>query len=407
MNDKALPPSPLGRLRVLDLASLFPAPLLAAMLGDYGAEVIKVEPPEGDPLRGIGVMRDGKSLSWAAAGRNKRSVTLNLADARARPLLHRLAQSADVLIENFPRDAARRFGVEYEQLRAVNPRLIVATLSCYGVSGPYAERGGNGTLSEAYAGLTNMTGEADGPPMLSSVALGDGLAAIHGLSGILAALYARDAADPGRDETAGLGQHVDLTIYEPVLQLMIMSVARYGAGDAGERRCGSRLPGAAPRNVYAARDGWVVISALTDRVVKRLLEVMGRATPEDLARFGNNAARAANADALDRAVAEWVATQPRDRVVELLAEARIPVTPVNDMAAVFADPHILARGNLARLADPELGELTLPAPSPRLSATPARFQGPAPALGAHNAEVYGALGFDAAQLRELRAAKVI
>lgn len=403
MNDKTPSPSPLGRLRVLDLASLFPAPLLAAMLGDYGAEVIKVEPPEGDPLRGIGVMRDGKSLSWAAAGRNKRSVTLNLADARARPLLHRLAQSADVLIENFPRDAARRFGVEYEQLRAVNPRLIVATLSCYGVSGPYAERGGNGTLSEAYAGLTNMTGEADGPPMLSSVALGDGLAAIHGLSGVLAALYARDATGPAKDQ----GQHVDLTIYEPVLQLMVMSVARHGAGDTSERRCGSRLPGAAPRNVYAARDGWVVISALTDRVVKRLLEVMGKADPENLARFGSNAARAVNEDAMDRTVADWVATQPRDRVVQLLAEARVPVTPVNDMAAVFADPHIVARGNLARLADPEVGELTLPAPSPRLSATPARFQGPAPALGAHNAEVYGALGFDAAQLSELRSARVI
>jgi formyl-CoA transferase len=396
-------PSPLAGRRVLDLASLFPAPLLAAMLGDYGAEVIKVEPPDGDPLRGIGVKHGGKSLSWAAAGRNKHSVTLNLADPRARPLLHKLAASADVLIENFPRDAARRFGVEYEQLRAVNPRLIVASLSCYGVSGPYAERGGNGTLSEAYAGLTNMTGEADGPPMLSSVALGDGLAAIHGLSGILAALYARDAQGQGQ----GQGQHVDLTIYEPVLQLMVMSVARHGAGDTGERRCGSRLPGAAPRNVYAARDGWVVISALTDRVVKRLLEVMGKADPDNLARFGSNTARAENADAMDRAVADWVATQPRDRVVELLAEARIPVTPVNDMAAVFADPHIQARGNLARLADPEVGELTLPAPSPRLSGTPARFQGPAPALGAHNTEVYGALGFDAAQLAELRAAGVI
>jgi crotonobetainyl-CoA:carnitine CoA-transferase CaiB-like acyl-CoA transferase len=396
--------SALDGLRVLDLASLFPAPLLAAMMGDMGADVIKVEPPTGDPLRGLGVKQDGKSLTWAAVGRNKRSVTLNLADARSRPLLTRLIEGADVLIENFPRDAVERFGLGYEQLKAINPRLVVATVSCYGVSGPYKDDAGNGTLAEAYAGLTHMIGDADGPPMLPSVALGDAIAATSGLNGVLAALYRRDAGKGG----SGEGQHVDVTIYEPVLQIMINSVLRYGATGVAERRFGSRLPGSAPRNVYRTRDdSYVVISALTDRVVKRLLDCMNIATPENLQRFGTAAARAANENAMDQAVADWVATQDRAHVISVLAAARIPVSPVNDMADVFADPHIQARSNLTEVVDPDLGAVRMLAPSPRLSATPSRVRSTGPAIGQHNAEVYGALGFDTAQLDALRAAGVI
>lgn len=401
--------SALDGLRVLDLASLFPAPLLAAMMGDMGADVIKVEPPTGDPLRGLGVKKDGKSLTWAAVGRNKRSVTLNLADARSRPLLTRLIESADVLIENFPRDAGERFGLGYEQLKAINPRLVVATVSCYGVSGPYKDDAGNGTLAEAYAGLTHMIGEADGPPMLPSVALGDALAAVSGLNGVLAALYRRDAGKVGQGgKGSGEGQHVDVTIYEPVLHLMMNSVLRYGATGIAEQRAGSRLPGSAPRNVYRTRDqSFVVISALTDRVVLRLLECMNIATPDNLQRFGTSAARAANEDAMDKAVADWCVTQDRARVIELLAAARIPVSPVNDMADVFADPHIQARGNITDVVDPDLGALRMLAPSPTLSATPSRVRSTGPAIGQHNAEVYGALGFESAQLNELRAAGVI
>ena len=397
--------SALDGLRVLDLASLFPAPLLAAMMGDMGADVIKVEPPSGDPLRGLGVKQDGKSLTWAAVGRNKRAVTLNLADARSRPLLTRLIESADVLIENFPRDAVARFGLGYEQLKAINPRLIVATVSCYGVSGPYRDEAGNGTLAEAYAGLTHMIGDADGPPMLPSVALGDALTAISGLNGVLAACYQRDA---GQGVHAGMGQHVDVAIYEPILQLVISSVLRYGATGVAERRFGSRLPGSAPRNVYRTRDdSYVVISALTDRVVKRLLECLDIATPDNLQRFGTSAARAVNEDDMDQAVADWAASQDRARIIELLTAARVPVSPVNDMADVFADPHIQARGNITEVNDPDLGAVRLLAPSPRLSLTPSRVRSTGPAIGQHNAEVYGALGFEAEQLAELRVAGVI
>ena len=397
--------SALDGLRVLDLASLFPAPLLAAMMGDMGADVIKVEPPSGDPLRGLGVKQDGKSLTWAAVGRNKRAVTLNLADARSRPLLTRLIESADVLIENFPRDAVERFGLGYEQLKAINPRLIVATVSCYGVSGPYRDDAGNGTLAEAYAGLTHMIGDADGPPMLPSVALGDALTAISGLNGVLAACYQRDA---GQGVHAGMGQHVDVAIYEPILQLVISSVLRYGATGVAERRFGSRLQGSAPRNVYRTRDdSYVVISALTDRVVKRLLECLDIATPDNLQRFGTSAARAVNEDAMDQAVADWAALQDRARIIELLTAARVPVSPVNDMADVFSDPHIQARGNITEVNDPDLGAVRLLAPSPRLSLTPSRVRSTGPAIGQHNAEVYGALGFGAAQLEELRVAGVI
>jgi formyl-CoA transferase len=391
----------LDGLRVLDVATLFPGPLLAAMLGDLGADVIKLEPPGGDTLRELGVRVDGRSLTWAAVGRNKRGITLDLGQERGQALFRRLVERSDVLIENFPPATAARFHCTYEELRQLNPRLVVASVSCYGRSGPYRDRAGNGTLAEAYAGLTHMTGERDGPPMLTSLPIGDVLGAVQGVIGVLAACYHRDAR-------GGRGQHVDVSMYEPILQFLLNGVLRYGRTGEAERRSGSRIPGAVPRNTYRTRDGqWVALSAVTDRMIARLLGAMDRASAENLRHFGRQPERSRHEEELDREVAHWIARHDRDHVVQTLAAAQIPISPVNDVAALFADPHIAARGNLVQVVDPGLGPLRLLAPTPRLSETPGSVRSTGPALGQHNAEVYGQLGLGSEELEELRRAGVI
>jgi crotonobetainyl-CoA:carnitine CoA-transferase CaiB-like acyl-CoA transferase len=254
-------------------------------------------------------------------------------------------------------------------------------VSGFGADGPYAERAANGTVLEAYGGLTHMTGDADGPPMLASVPIGDYLGAFFGLSGVLAALYWRDA-------NGGTGQLVDVSIHEAVLQLLGPAMVAWSPGDAPPSRTGSRIPVATPRNVYRTRDGrWVVISGPTDAQVLRILELMGSDSDDDRARFGTAASRNEHADELDRVVAAWVATQDARTVVDALVDARIPVTEVNDVPSLLADPHVRARGSIVELDDPELGTLRVPAPAPHLSRTPPRIATTGPALGAHTAAV--------------------
>ena len=394
-------PRALEGVRVLDLGTLYAGPALAAMLGDLGADVIKVEPPGGDSLRQLGQKVGGQSLVWAMTGRNKRAVTLDLGQERGQEILRSLLVRSDVVVENFPLPAQRRLHCTYEELRAVNPRLIVVSVSCYGRSGPYSERVGNGTLAEAFAGLTHMTGEADGPPLLTSLPIGDVLASVQGVIGALAACYHRDAGGGG-------GQHVDVSMYEPVLQFLTNPILRYGHSGVSESRAGSRIPGSAPRNTYRTRDGrWVVISAVTDRMVARLLQAMGRDSPANRERFGRQPDRVRNELEMDAEVADWVAQTDGDAVVETLAAAAIPVSAVNDAAAIFADPHIAARGNLLEVTDPRAGPLRVPAPTPRLSETPARIRWTGPEVGQHNREVYAELGLDDSELEALREAGVV
>lgn len=371
----------LDGLRVLDISTLFAAPQVAAALGDLGADVVKVEPPQGDPLRAMGAQRGGRSLMWALAARNKRSITLDLDDDAGRDLLHQLVKRADVLVENFPRSTLERWHCTYDELAARNRRLVMVSVSCYGATGPYRDRSGAGTLAEAFGGLTNMIGEADGPPMLPSLALGDTVTAMAGVVGTLAACYSRDARGGG-------GQHVDVSMYEPILQLLAGTIVAYDPAGETPRRTGSRVPGGVPRNVYRTRDGdWVVVSGTTDPQVARLLPLIGRDTPEDRARFGRSAARLAAADELDGVVAEWIAARDRNDVLEALLGARIPAAPVNDLPAILDDPHVSERSSLVRVHDDDLGSLTMPAPTPRLAATPARVRATGPKLGAHTDEV--------------------
>jgi succinyl-CoA---D-citramalate CoA-transferase len=394
--------SPLDGLRVLDIGTLFPGPLCAAMLGDLGADVIKVEPPGGDGLRGMGEKIDGRSLAWAVIGRNKRSITLDLDDARGQGLLHRLVERADLVVENLPARSLERWHCTYAELAARNPRLIVVSLSCFGRTGPYAERAGNGTLAEAFGGLTHMTGERDGPPLLTSLPIGDVLAAVFGVTGALAACYQRDAR-------GGRGQRVDVSMYEPILQLLANGVSLHARTGRSEQRSGSRIPGAAPRNTYRTRDGrWLALSAVTDRLVATLLRLIGRDPEAERERFGSADLRRAHEDELDALVAQWIATRDLAPLFDALVRAGIPAAPVNDVAALFADPHVRARGSFATVEDPALGPIAFVAPAPRLEGSPARIRSTGPALGAHNDEIYrGELGLSEQELAELRAAHVI
>jgi crotonobetainyl-CoA:carnitine CoA-transferase CaiB-like acyl-CoA transferase len=351
----------LSSLRVLDLSTLFAGPATAAILADFGADVVKVELPGGDPLRAIGAQRNGHSLPWALVGRNKRVITV---DPARGDVLRRLAAVSDVVVLNQPRPLLEQWRCTPEDIEALQPRAVVVWATAYGADGPYAARPGNGTLGEAFAGFTHMTGEAGGPPVLPSAPLGDALTGIAGALGALVACYWRDAG-------GGTGQVVDVSMFEPVVAVLGTALAAWLPSSPPPSRTGSRVPGGVPRNVYRAADGrWVAVSGTTDAQVARLLPLIGLGTPEAAARYGRSEDRLRNGDELDGLVAEWVAGRPADEAVRALDEARIPVTLVNDLATLWADPHVQARGSVARVAHEAIGEVLMPAPFPHLSRTP-------------------------------------
>ncbi|MCU1461235.1 MAG: Acyl-CoA transferase [Acidimicrobiales bacterium] len=360
---------------MLDLANLASAPQVPAILGDFGADVVKVEPPGGDPLRGMGQQRDGQSLVFAFVNRNKRGITLDLATDDGQDEFRRLVAVADVVVENAPARVQRAWRCTWDDLHPLNPGLILASVSCYGQDGPYADRPGAGTLAEAFAGLTHMTGDADGPPMLPSVPLGDLLTGTVGALGVLAALHHR--------HRTGEGQHVDVSMYEPVLQLLGVTIASWHPGDPPPHRHGSRVPGGVPRNVYRTGDGqWIVVSGTTDAQVGRLLGILGLDTDDGRARFGASPARLRVADELDSLVARWIADRDRDDVLATLLDARIPAAPVHDLAALLGDPQVQARGDVVTVDG-----VPMVAPAPRLGRTPGAITSSGPGLGAHNDEV--------------------
>jgi formyl-CoA transferase len=308
------------------------------MLGDLGADVVKVEPSAGDPMRKM-----GRPVLWDLVARHKRSIVLDLESGRSpddSATFDALVTVADVLVENLTPALRRAWGCTYEELAARNPGLVVLSVSCFGATGPYADRPGAGTLAEAFAGLTHMTGEADGPPMLASVAIGDTVTAFSGVIGALAACWSRDAR-------GGAGSHVDVSMYEPILAIMAGTLVGWDGVGEPPRRNGSRVPGGAPRNVYRTSDGhYVAVSGTTDAQVARVLVVIGHDTVTDHARFGRARDRAVASDELDALVAEWISAHSRDEVMRALLAARVPVAPVNDAHDIFEDPHIASRGGI-------------------------------------------------------------
>jgi formyl-CoA transferase len=330
----------LAGLRVIDMSSLYAAPLAASILADFGADVVKVEPPEGDGFRGTKI--------WPLVARGKRCIALDLRTPEGVAVFKQLTAQADVIVENYPPEVLQKRGLGWDVLCALNPRLIMLSISCFGGNGPYAGRPGSGTIGEGFGGLTHLTGEADGPPMLSSVALGDAVGAMSAVIGVLSALYWR--------ERSGRGQRVDASLYEPILQIAAHAGQRWSPGVAPVRN-GSRLPGVL-RNVYRAADGrYVAISASTVRHQADLVALAGGAYP----------------DGEDAAVAALIARRPQAEIVAELVSRRIPVTPVNSFEDMLTDPQFAVRRSLRQMNDAELGELLLAAPAPHLSATPGQI----------------------------------
>lgn len=394
-------PLPLSGLRVIDCATLLAGPIIAMLLGDFGAEVVKIEHPRGDPLRGHGHQKNGVGLLWKVVSRNKKAITLNLSTPAGAEIFKRLAATADVVIENFRPGTMERWGLGWEVLHALNPRLVMVRVTGFGQDGPYAQRAGFGTLAEAMSGLAHITGEPDGPPQLPPFGLADGICALTGFGTTLTALYHRDLR-------GGQGQMIDLAIYEPILTVLGAQVTVYDQLGFIQQRTGNRSPNVAPRNMYRTKDGrWVAISTSADTVAERVMRLVGRADLIDQPWFKTAKGRAEHVDEVDPPVAAWIAAHTLDEALEAFNKAEAAIAPVYDAAHVLADPHFQHRQTIISVDDAELGPLKMQNVIARLSATPGRIRWAGPPLGAHTAEVLGALGYTAADLARLRAEGVV
>jgi crotonobetainyl-CoA:carnitine CoA-transferase CaiB-like acyl-CoA transferase len=403
------PSGPLVGLRILDLGTRIGAPFAATLLGDLGADVIKVElPGQGDFMRTIGPFVDGYSLFWAVEGRSKRSVTLDLRKPKGQELLRRLVAHADVVVENFQPGTLEGWGLGYDALAAVNPGVILTRVSVYGQTGPYRDRPGLDRNGIAMGGLMYITGYPDRPPVRPGLIVSDYLTAVFNAFSILAAVYERDRAARASGGTPR-GQWVDLSLYESILRVMEHTLATYDRTGVVREREGNRLRNSAPLDNWETRDGkFVCIIAAGDGLFPRLCRAMGR---EDLAReprFATMAKRAEHGDEINGIVAAWVAERTSIEIQTILERHEVPFGVAYSVADIFADPHVQSRAIIETVDDPTIGPVRMQGVYPRFSRTPGRIPGGAPVLGADNAAVYGELlGLDADELARLAAEGVI
>jgi crotonobetainyl-CoA:carnitine CoA-transferase CaiB-like acyl-CoA transferase len=395
---------PLSNLRVLDCATILAGPVCATMLGDFGAEVIKIEMPKrGDVTRQQPVFGAGRSFLWLQEGRNKKSITLDLHQPEGQTILQKLVAISDAMIENFRPGTLEQWNLSPATLLALNARLVLLRLSGYGQTGPYRRKGAFDRNATAFGGGTYVTGFADAPPVRSGYATADYMAAYTGAFAVMMALYWRDAR-------GGQGQVIDLALYEPVLRASEASIPVYDKTKRVRERDGNRNPGVVPASNFLSADGkWVVINANTEQLWQRWATAMQR---EDLLRderFNTLQARLVNADALYAIIEDWVRSQSAAAVVALLDAAQVPAAIVNSIADIFSDPHIAARENIVHIADERVdGTLAVPNVMPKLSATPGRIAHLGPDLGAHNDEIYrGLLGMSDDELAHLQERGVI
>jgi formyl-CoA transferase len=395
--------APLADVRVVEMGQLLAGPFCGQLLGDFGAEVIKVEPPgEGDPMRQWGREKPhGRSLWWPVLARNKKSVTLDLRRPEGQDLARRLVQRADVLVENFRPGTLERWGLGPDRLLGDNPGLVVIRVTGFGQSGPYAGRPGYGAIGEAMGGLRYVCGDPSTPPSRAGISIGDTLTGTFAALGGLVALHARSAS--------GRGQVVDAALYESVLAVMESLLPEYAVGGYIRERTGAVLPNVAPSNIYPTADGrLVLIAANQDTVFARLAAALGRPELAGDPRFATHGARGAHQAELDDVISEWTASLPYERLIELLETYAVPYGLTYRAPEMLADPHFAAREAIVEVDHPEFGRLPMQNVFPRLSATPGQVRWPGPDLGAHNGEVYsGLLGLSAGELDGLAAAGVI
>lgn len=393
---------PLEGVRVLDLATIYAGPFAAMLLGDYGAEVIKVEHPRGDPMRGHGHSKDGVGLWWKMVSRNKRAITLDLSKPQGQELLLGLAERSDVIVENFRPGVMERWNLGYERLRAANPGLVMLRTTGFGQFGPYSSRPAFGTLAESLTGFAHLTGQADGPPTLPPFGLADGIAGLAGAVAVMMALYHRDAR-------GGQGQVIDLAIVEPILMVLGAQPIVYDQLGIVLRRMGNRSGNNAPRNTYRTRDGkWVAISTSADTVAQRTMRLVGHPEVIEERWFRTGAERAEHADELDEMVGGWIAQRDLEEVLRAFEKAGAAIAPIYDTREIMADPQFKALGTFIEVADDELGNMRMQNVAFRMSDTPGEVKFPGRRLGQDNRQVYSELlDLDDARLHELSNAGVI
>ena len=396
---------PLQGLKVIEMGSFIAGPFCGQLLADFGADVVKLEPPgTGDAMRQWGVAkRDGKSLWWPVIARNKQSVTLDLRQPEGRAIARRLIGQADVLVENFRPGTLEDWGLGPDILKAENPGLILARVSGFGQTGPYAKRAGFGSVAEAMAGMRGLAGFPDRPPPRVGLSIGDSLAGVFAAMGVLLALRARDAS------VARQGQVVDVAITESVMAVLESVISEYSGTGAVRGRTGSILPGVAPSNLYPTADGtWILIGANADGIFRRLAAAMGEPALGTDERYATHGARGRHQDELDARIAAWTAGYGLDHLVTLLETHGVPAGPVNDAAGVVADAHLNERDAVIEVETADFGTIAMQGVAPRLSRTPGGVAWAGPGLGEHTDAVLGdRLGLGPAEIAALRARGIV
>ncbi|MEO8525953.1 MAG: CoA transferase [Caldimonas sp.] len=394
-------PGALQGLRVIEMGQLIAGPFAGKTLGEFGADVIKIEAPgAGDPLRNWRLIQDGTSVWWQVQSRNKRSIALDLRSAEGQDIARKLIEGADVLIENFRPGTLEGWGMGYEQLARLNPGLVMLRISGYGQTGPYRDLPGFGAIGEAMGGLRHLTGEPGKVPVRCGISIGDTLAALHGTIGILTALYHRKV-------NGGLGQVVDVALNEAVLNVMESLVPEYSAFGVVREAAGSALPGIAPSNAYRCSDGFVLIAGNGDSIFKRLMQAIGRdelaADPE----LADNAGRVARVVELDHAIEAWTRSRSVDQVLAELGQARVPTGKVYTAKDIVEDPHYRARDMILRQTTRDGHELDVPGVVPKLLGTPGSVRSSAPRLGDDTDAVLNEIGLSSQDIAALRGRKVV
>jgi formyl-CoA transferase len=394
-------PQVLAGIRVIELGQLIAGPFCGKTLGDFGADVIKVEPPGlGDPLRKWRVLKDGTSLWWQVQSRNKRSITLDLRKPEGQEIVRKLVAEADVLIENFKPGSMEEWGLGWEALSAVNPGLIMVRISGFGQSGPYRDRAGFGVVAEAMGGLRYLTGEPGRIPVRTGISIGDTLASLHGTIGVLLALYHRKT-------NGGIGQVIDVALYEAVFNCMESLLPEYSAAGVVREPSGSALPGIAPTNAYPCSDGVLLIAGNGDSIFKRLMRAIGRADFAQAADLATNEGRVRRVAEIDEAIAAWTRGRTVSDALAVLAAAQVPAGRIYTAKDIAEDPQYRARNMIERITTREGYALEVPGIVPKLSATPGAIRSAAPLLGEHTAELLREQGLSGAEIEALAAKKII
>ena len=393
---------PLSDVKVLELGTLIAGPFCSRILAEFGAQVIKVESPDGgDPLRQWRKLHQDTSLWWYVQARNKKSVTVNMREPEGQEIVRRLAAEADIVVENFRPGTLEKWGLGWDALSQRNPGLVMVRLSGYGQDGPYSDRAGFGAIGEAMGGLRYVTGHPDRPPVRVGISLGDAIASLYGVMGALMAMRHREV-------NGGKGQVVDVALYESVFSLMESLLPEYDVAGFVRERSGASLPGIVPSNTYTTRDGkYVVIGANGDSILKRMMAAIGRDDLGGDPGLARNDGRVARTTELDQAIGDWCSAHDLDHVLKVLADAQVPSGKIYDIADIVNDLHYRARGMIEQAALPDGTPMKVPGVVPKMTATPGGTRWLGPGLGEHTDEVLAELGYDAEKMRDLKARGVI